>query len=229
MKEHKTWVVKWDYLRYNFKDIDDEYNHKDNIDSKKSKKIGYNYGQRLINNKNNLQKLRNDSYTGISKDDSIFVYFFNIPGGDNQIFLKLSDLQLEDENGYLVRNYEEDNTIQRNIYAHKIEWVLDGNNLLKFTKGGLIKEGYTIKERPSIQEITDNKLIDELNNNLKTYAELSDKMKRYGKCVFEGVIDSAKNHEPFIRKNNLPYLEQHHFILQEIYRNYKNDSNKKKL
>ena len=135
----------------------------------------------------------------------------------------------KDENGNLVWKYDEDDMIQKYIDARKIEWVLDENNPLRFTRGGLIKEGYELKERPSIQEITDETLINALNSNLRTYADLSNKMKKYGKCVFEGMIDSNKNHESFKRKNNLPYLEQHHFILQEIYKNYKNNNNEKEL
>lgn len=229
MKKPKVWLAKWDYTRYNFKDIDDEYNHKNDSKSKRDRKIGYNYGRRLKNNKKNLLNLRKNTYTDISEGDSIFVYFFNIPGGDNQIFLKLSNLQLKDENGNLVWKYDEDDMIQKYIDARKIEWVLDENNPLRFTRGGLIKEGYELKERPSIQEITDETLINALNSNLRTYADLSNKMKKYGKCVFEGMIDSNKNHESFKRKNNLPYLEQHHFILQEIYKNYKNNNNEKEL
>ncbi len=183
-----VWVVKWDFARFNFKDLDKEKNNYDTV--------GINYGHYYDKTlKNKLKK--EASSTEIKPDDLVYIYYSNIPGASNQIYLELSGLEFKDNSGnYFVYLYSDEKDIHyekivRYIKPARVKWVLDYNDRLRFSKEGLIKNyGWTQEnERPGIRRLdheNDKKLIEDLKNNSHFYGkDLTRQMFNVGSCALE--------------------------------------------
>ncbi len=229
----KVFLLKWDYKYFNVNDLVLEKDGKGFVECGYGRKYKYS-----INEEKRLKDLKKPSYTEINEKSVVYVYFYNIPGSSNQIYLKLTNLEFKDNEKYYTLPYdlEEKNEktgkkeivkyIQRCFRANKVEWVVDEKNPVRFTREGLID--YNVEERPSLQMITDddnNNLVSDLDKySNNTYSSMKNKMSKMGECYFkEHRISNEPStyHETFINKFGLPYLEQHHLVLQEEYRNNK--------
>lgn len=225
----RVWLRKWDYTKYPFDNLISDYKNAN------TKDLGVNYGQKF----DKAGDLTDGSL--IQTGDDIYIYFKNIPGLDNQIMLKYENVQTTDENGNLLFDYikfnntkEEDIKYQKYCTVEKkknIKWVVDKNN--RFTKEGLLNE-FNIKDNfyTSI-DITGTALAKTLDETdcLASISEYAEKYKNICDCYFKknklnGLYE--RSHETFIKKDGLPYIERHHFIPQEVYRNA-NDNLKEKI
>lgn len=230
-KDNNSWLFKWEFNRYNFTDIDTEYKNS-------NKTIDINYGHYYNDTKENRHKLETKKpTTEIKENDDIYIYFTNIPGASNQIYLKAYDLSFG-ENGKYYYYKRDDNDkaghpgqLQKYIKARKFKWILDDSDRFRFTKDGIIKNyDSCIEDRPLVQKITNNNLIKDLNHNQHSYGEMITELKKIDRCIFSTKYAKPANHEPFTKRQNTPYIEQHHFVKQEIYYNFiKKYPNKKEI
>ena len=219
----RVWLRKWDYTKYPFDRLISDYKNDD------IKELGVNYGLKF----DKEEDLKDGSL--IQPGDDIYIYFKNIPGLDNQIMLKYEDVQTTDEEGKLLfapikLGKMKDSDVRLQKYCtvktkNKIKWVIDKNN--RFTKEGLINEFNINDNFYTSLDITDKalgKALEKLEDDgcLASISKYSEKYKNICNCFFiENKLTGLlkRNHDTFIKKDGLPYIERHHFIPQEVYNN----------
>ena len=202
---------KWDYERYDFRKLENDV---------RNGNVGFNYGKTYNTKEEALKEI---CYWNINEKDDIYICFYNMPGAENQIWLKLEEVYLKDKKN---NEYYCDKTIdgkyQKYCKVSKIKWIIPQTEENRFTFQERVIFGKLSKQQSGVKDITDKKdLIDKLKASEVNYSELKNNMSKIDQCYFCGKLsnDSKKYHEPFMRKNGLPYIETHHIVFQEIYRN----------